>query len=848
MPFPATFEKPEISRRILKGVGRGEALIVAFFCVIAVFTFIGASPGQTISPSYLLEQQEGWKEFNFQDSAGSYERSDVLDDKIPVWLEVKDSLIGESRWNLLENRNGGRPVDDFTLGLISPAFLTFLVIPDSGTAWLLSMVLQATILLLGFYFLGRLFSSSRILVFFLSLLATFSGYGSGWFFWNHYAVFAISPWVIFFTITLMRGVTFIKVAGFFTSTFLLISAGFPQVSALFLYASSAVVIGHVVLGLVSKEKSLIRIFRPPMYWSVLTLLSFTLQSRSLMNFVEIISNSDLSGRGGTTLVLTQDFFSIISPFTNGQGLVGKSIFIGSLLMFAVLGLIATVAEYKKHLLTKWEKMLGLIFALMFILSIGYSFDIALINVMKFLPALGESLFNRGWFVVVLCSFVLSSISIDWLQSKTRRNWHVTGLLIGVFLLPSLIASKFIFSTFNPVTEAAEFFPVPSSAAAVANDTGRFDYTLADDTFLFNGTLTGFGVKEWFAHSQTNRDPDYTSAFNQISSDGKLTPTNVAPSLESIDFPNNLLDELSVSYFMTARTTGPAVYESSQGESKQVPREIFQDSSMPSLISLPDEVDLSEISLLLATYGRPKVKLDKPLKLIAELDDGAQTRVCESSFEVLKDNSWVTLQCIADGFNSLGPGEVEVSLKVDDLPEGLRLASWSYESSKNPAESKKNRTESILRLHEPLTALSQYGWEAEKLDHATVYRNLDSPGGPYILKDDRILTGEENLTWRISQEDSIVAKVRKNGILVFPVGKHGFEKISLNGQEVSASLQHGIMPSVAVNAGDEVALYFYDTDLGLVEAVEFSSIALLALTLLSSNTSRKRYRNRAVEEL
>ena len=815
-----------------------EPFFVVLATIVFIFLFLGAGPGQTLSPTYIFQIREGWQEFEFVSSPGaSMERSDILDVELPLWIEAKEAITtGEG--TLLENRNGGRNITNFTFGLLSPSFIVFLLVPDNGIAWYLSLFVQMTLMMTGYYALGRLFAPASIILFALSGAATFSGYVSGWFYAAPAEVLAIAPWFIFSTLAFLRKITPTRLFGLFIASFFTISAGSPHVASLFLIMSAFLVMTNI---LVADEK--LDALRKFAYWALAIFLSFLVQVRWLYTFVQEIQAAPLADRNdmGSAFRTGPDLLGTIYPFFMGNPTAERSTFLGILVLGTVAATLLTLGRIRSsNKPVEPEAKLALAFAIIFILSVGYSFNWPLLNMIRLLPTLDNSLASRGFAAVILTSFVLSSIALGLALRSEKMNKIQLQAIFLTLTFVSLGVSKQVFDYFNPSSPLSQFHPEPSAVEYLSENSGRFDYTLSDNTFLFNGTLTGFGVKEWFAHSQINRDPDYESAYSQISSDPKKSPTNVAPSLGSIDFSEDLLDEMSVTYLITARNTGPLVYESRRGERSQVAREIRQDSVISSIISLQDEAKPSEISLLLATYGVPKVELDKPLDVTVELDDGARKKLCKSSFEVLRDNSWVTLECGASDVDGLGPGEVEVSLKVGELPKGLRLASWSYEASENlPGNSQNSETESILRLYEPLSSIDRSGWEVEELEHATIYRNLDSPRGPYIISDGRMMFGEENLSWRITPGNSILAKIKNDGLLVFPVGKHGFQKLSINGEAINADLHRGIMPSVTVKAGDEVTLSFEDTALGLVEAVEFSSILLLGLMLRTVAVRGKR---------
>lgn len=778
-----------------------------FLLVLAFSIFLlGANPldRETISPSHILERFKGWDRYDFDSpQARSMERSDIVDVKIPVWLEVRSLVQNGEDWTLLFSRNGGTNVLDFTHGVFTPAFGIFLLTPEPWLGWYLGLLFQTTAGIYGTFLLARALRVRTWLALSAGMVFMGSGFVTAWFFWPHVSTAIWIPWLLWATINFAEHRRPSDGFAVFLSSSLLILGGFPVVGAFGFY----IALSYAALS--GPRGSLKVMLKFWLTYVALVTGAFLVTFPALLPFLEMTSAVDLSYRqGGSSLTFQNNFTSLFWPWASGPLQVERNIFVGLLALVVPTLLLVKPWRLLKDIEVRTRIVFFLVWA---VFSATYTFDIPFLNLLGVLPGLGTSLFNRGSVIVALMLAVASVLLVEQILTKLEQESRIRklkGAIVAIttlFVLASLVISKISFSFFNPATPAADFLPPPPGLSNTLALTA-WDYALADSTFALNGSLTAFGVREWFSHGFWIQSKDFRDVWRELSSTAYSSPTSVTPKLGDLEFSSSYFDFLNIRYAISASSGEVPILEEKQ-EGKLEAVRVSGGEVFTQKFETSSYLAISRLEVLLATYGRENLNTGVDLTIWSS-EGVAAIKVSIQGSEV-KDNSRAEFS-----FPEivLPPGSYVFTLTTQAVGDTDPLAVWTKKLDDDGLSGTLNSMEldrsSIFTFFGPLDSANWSLVSDPEGSGLFVLENPDAPMGPYLI-------GNLDSSARILSKLPLSSKSKIFGeyeiprdwigYVVFPIRASTDLAILVDGERATVSKFLGLLPAIQVSGGEIVTI-------------------------------------------
>jgi hypothetical protein len=772
---------------------------------------LGANPfrGQTVAPLDLLVSYPGWSSVVSNVQVLDPERSDILDGRLPTWTAYKKRFWnGKSLlWN--STRSGGVPgIQDLANGAFTPAFLAFLLIKNNALGYYVGNLLNLVIAGLGMYLFLRLFISP-ICAFFGGIVYMLAGFNAAWFFWPHVATDIWIPWLLWTTTGWLRKQDYRWLIGISFSGALLIGGGFPSVGAYGFYAFSLWVVFFAIERWWSQKAVNIALIT----WPFLAVaFSFIIMALPLFSLARYLGHFDLSYRtGGTALSSVKYLWSLINPYFMGLPRVETTGYIG------VVALALSAIGIGASALTKdaGKRKLGLYAGLLFIISITLAFGWINHDIIRLIPGIGTSLWSRLLIIVDLSLAVLASIglsaAVGWI--RISNNWRIPLTAVIVCLIAyQVYDQKQLFNRFNAVVPSQWWYPWTPALAFVRNHLGSMQSVIADNSYLVSGTLTEYGIPQWYAHAfKTNREK---SLLAKMVDNPFRTPTAAMFNGYDVNLKSPLMDLFDIKYVLMnvndiSRVGSHLVR--SQPQLTHVPAPPLPANNLVQHIRIRRQLRISGISLVLATYGRSHAPSDVRLVLLD--DDGHQIASSVVSKHRITDNSEVFFS-FKNG-KALNAGGYQLQLHLLSPSSGRSLTAWSTKSRKSANDLFVNGHDSHLSMLYKIWSGTEQtlptGWSVSKREqNVVVLKNDKVPKGAYLVSS---LNGAGTFVRAVHTRKidgvEVVATVRPNtqGFVVFPMRSYPGWKAYINGHETPINGYLGVFPAVKVNGAAKIMLRY-----------------------------------------
>jgi len=813
------------------------SLIIIFYVALSVLV-IGANPlrGETSAPMDVLLSHSGWASVSDIKQVVHPERSDVVDSLIPRWVQVKNTLLNGDSTLWMAGRAGGQPGSQvLSNGIYTPSFLMFVLFEDNWLGFYFSSLIKMIIAGVG-AFLFLQFYLNRSSALFGGATFMLIGFHSAWLYWAQVSTSIWIPWLLW---SVTGWLFYLKVrwlSAIVLTTVMLVLGGFPAVAAYGLY-SAGILSLLLLLALLkySLRKSLISL----LLVFVCIAIAFMLVSIPLLGLKEMLSQMNLDYRtGGTWLKWVKDWQLFFNPYLYGLPSVERTLYSG--LVATVLAVLTVVLLAGRKLACGKRRFIALYALLLLILSVGISFGLFSHELIRMIPAVGLSPWNRVVVIAGISMVVLSSVSFGYFVTQASRLKSNKFRMIAYGILCILVTAQILdqiklFRAFNAIVSKDQFLPVPPSLKYIADNTSGLQSVIADNSYLMGGTLASYGIAEWFAHAfKTDQEK---KLLRQVVKKPFASPTSARFSGSAIDLESSLLDKLGVAYITVNKSSfAPLVIRKQQSRARMRVAPPLPDSTLSQILNIEKAISFPKLGILLATYKKESAPADVRLQIISGGNILAES-VIEAS--KVRDNKYAIFKFSERVF--LNPGEYEVVIKLKANNVSWPITAWYVKKPDNSGDlimvnGHAVQGSLVYRIYkENDIDINKTLWEVHDLEpKIRVLKNKDVPVGAYYISDFSADApwSDSNLVTTFESSVSINIDFRggEPGYIVLPMRYYPGWTATIDNKEVEIKKYLGVLPSVYVSEPAKIEYRYQPDWLNMGEGITLLGFLLFVLVL------------------
>ncbi|GAB4520308.1 MAG: hypothetical protein OHK0046_30390 [Anaerolineae bacterium] len=411
--------------------------------LIALFLmFPGAFlEGEVAVPGQFLSMFYPWSEAGIEVDPGNTLRSDIFDARLQAWSQ--SSVTFSHLWS--PYIQGGVPSSASLLsGHASPLVAPYLLVTSIEMAHHLSSLTRVAVGFIGMYLFLRVLRCAPVIALVGGLSYALGGFNSVWLSWSHVAVTAFGPWMLL-SVEVLRKRWFGGTLLLASSTYGVVSGGFPAVAAYFLYLTAIYMGFWLLLPLLLKRQ-----FRTLVITTVLCGVGvalgfglagvFMLTTNEFTNFIDVSYREPLGNLAHTHMAqLIRPFYNGNQAFTGWWTQSNYNETTGYMGILMVVGFVLSPLA----LIKPQHRARIVFFGIMAMVFFAVIFDIGpLLELVVELPILGSGKNTRmlvvlGLSQVVVASLTFQTLILDRWQALTRPAWE-RWMLLGAAVLLSIL--------------------------------------------------------------------------------------------------------------------------------------------------------------------------------------------------------------------------------------------------------------------------------------------------------------------------------------------------------------------------------------------------------------------------
>jgi len=761
--------------------------------LLALF-MLGTNPfkGETLAPMDLLVKYPGWQNTHHHLKLIHGERSDVLDAKLPIWISAKRDLY-QGEFPIWNHQRGGKPGLTFTNSLFTPAFFTFAFISDDALGFYLSNLINVLIGLLGMFTFLRLFFNIYASMF-GALVFMFSGFNTAWFYWAHVDTAIWTPWVLWAIYRYLESKEKRYLPMVTLMMLMLNLGGFPMI-AVMTYMAAAIM---VIVYFITNKTHLKEIGSTLLHLIGFGILSILIAIPFLYPLVELLSwMGGMQHRSTGSGFALRDFWLFIKPDYYKFPRVETTFYVG--IVPLVLSLLALPIMLFKPKTIAWIA-LGIILVAMSIAFVWID-----PNILKKIPLINSSLFTRFGYMIDVGLAIFSAYAFHELLTGVKRYQRISFILIILLFTIQLIDQKRFFNRFNAPVPSSSFYPKTETLTYLQNTLKPNQYVMADSGYLIAGTMGGYGLNDWFAHSfHSGAEKE---ALRRIVHRPFKTPTSAMYTFSQIDLGSPYIDLLNIKAILSTSLLDEEI-KLWDNQSKAVPCPVLPTHTLDQPFTLLEPTYAEGIKLHLATYGEKNAPSDTILTLTKEHQVIEEITVAK---EKIHDNMWVNFKF--SKAHTLVSGTYHVTIKLKDSHTPKPLTVWSNQNIAYNPLIVDGKT-STLSLHMVLTKTRNLG-EHYTLHHLepniALIENNHIYGEAYFISSlkDQTSIDQTNVTTKhlSNTEIEIHYQGTKPGWIIMPMRAYPGWHTIRNGKAIETKTFLGFLPAIKVEGKSKILMTY-----------------------------------------
>jgi len=809
------------------------AALLAYLCLAVAY--LGANPwaGETVGPFNLLAAQKAWTQPGGHFEVGNHESTDVLDALLPRWIEARNVLRAGRLplWNPLPG-GGESGIHNPANALLTPAFAIFAASSQPAMGFYLATLFDLTLIGVG-CFLWLLRHLRPGPAFLAGLTVMLCGFHAAWLFWPHTLTSMWICWLLW----AVDGWWFRRTSGRFAlmvaAATLLLLGGFPFVAELGL---GATLLYACCLYWVDRRS---RDWHPLGAVMAAMMIAFAICAIPIAELALWLHSVDSRNRVSGSFFYARDITSLLFPWSDRRPVLMESaVYAGT------CATVLAVAGWVLSLRRLWGvSAIGLFGLLLGAVGLTLVFELIPAAWLAWVPGLGNNPWSRASILLDIAMATSAAFAIDALMEKVVWKALGYGLLAAIVLLQGGELG-WRFRAFDGPVPSRYFYPSTPIIDRMAQTVTPFESVVADDSFLVSGTLGGYGLREWAAHSFKTQATK--AALSQIAVGALTTPTASVMRAEDIRLDSPMLDALAVRYVvgddgLVFQHLAPEFGRDVFGERKPLPP--LPENHWVQSFSLSRIFSLTGIRLRLASYGRTDLHGMVRLKLF---DARHASPVATADFPAGRIVDGQMMQLHFPEPVALVPGTYRFTLTYDGAAPGEAVTVWYA-----PVRA----SNCALELQDkPVDGCLLMEWLSERRDGQTftevaaqdgihLLRNNQAPAGPYFLHSldvwpSRGSDDEVTSTSHAWQSLSLTYRGANAGFVVIPMNGSRDWRFTVNGKPAQPQRYLGVMPAIAVAGPAVIEARFEPTSIALGRWIMLAGLlVLVALGWISQHRKR-----------
>ena len=816
-----------------------QFILIASFVVLAGI-MLNANPfnGETVAPMDLLSNRPGWHSLKLDIEHIHPERTDVVDSRLPSWMFMKHEIRNGRIpiWN--PTRTGGTPgIQTFTRSAFSPAFLSFCLFESDALGFYVSHIVNILIALCGTYlFLRKIVDP--VASYFGAMVYTFCGFNAAWFFWPHFSTSIWIPWLLYCGINCLQSMQIKYLVGLSIASLMLILGGFPMVTVFGYLALGVLAVSYYWHQHIPFKKILLQVT----VLGIFLFASFLIAAPVIYPFKEILGfSSRLAERSGGTCFSIKDLTLLFKPYMDKLPTVEKTMYVG----LVPLGL-SFVAITFSILKRKTQILFGI---LLLAVSVTIAFELIHGDIIRLIPTFGNNPWNR---IVVLTGLAFAYLSAIGLaeMGKVIKNKKIYYTIAIVLIGVQFFDTKNLFNKFNNSVPNASFYGSTRTIKHVQNKKEPFQYVIADQDFQSAGTLSAYGINEWFSHNL--RSAREREQLKKLVKSPFRSPTMANFEARKINFTQPLMDKMNVKFILSASGIIREQTRIFRSDALSKPIAPLPNNYLGITFTLEKQIPFDAIELLFGTVHAEHAPADVILDLYRGIDDsGELIERSTISKSIVTDNRWAMFDFKKN--SALVPGIYHLKLSLTDPEVKGRLTVWSY-AAKDASVGTLFKNESAnvivngrrtpLHFNMIFSKVVPIGsnWIKHQFEEdVSLYENMNVKGSAYWVAE---LSNKSELNYdEVTIVDykyndiTLEYKADSPGWVVIPMRNYPGWTAYVNNIKKSHSLYYGILPAVPVDGKSVIEFRYKQSN--LYKLLGVSIISSLFLLVVFVFFSRKR---------
>jgi hypothetical protein len=821
---------------------------------LIAIVMLGANPmaGETIAPFDLLVQFQAWKNTGIKSPRKHFKHSDVLDAKLPSWRYARERVRqGElPLWN--PHVLGGNPLLLLiTRSIVTPAFAAYALFDNEAVGLYASALVNLLIISFGSYLLFFSLTGNRLAALLGAVVFSYSGFNTSWFLWHHVNTSIWIPWMLFFAVRIAQTGDAKHVPWLAVSSTLMILGGFPTVAV---YGYIALLLLFVCWALFSRNS-----YRLVMTRGALGVVGILLSLMIAMLFLYCLDESlgrlDLSYRqGGSAFRKVEDLLRYVQPFRDGALTLGRTGYVG--LLPLILFFPALWLTWKSHIEWKYAWGLSLI-----LLIAPLAFAWIPMDYINQIPLIGTSMISRLILIIGLGFSLLSVLVLSEAYQRFGKNAPGRGAVIILLLLAvQVVDQRRVFQSLVGHVKAETIYPHTATIDYAKDNIEPLQNVIADRGYIFSGTVSAYGLSEWFAHGFHTRVEK--QLLEEVVYKPFLTPTAAGFLCDQVKYENaKLMAYLGARYVLCSRGTKPGsifnkkpVFDTVDGRQEESSGLNLIGDRVVQLVELHREVFFDELEVALATVNAenaPSVRL--------KLWMGPKPLTESAPCSLRRDSEGIYLRCSFPSQVMLNKGRYELEVVVEEDNPSASLFAVVY-----PSESPQLQLQVGNTLSQRVLGLRGYTRRNAIVFQTVLNGDHDSyavhklePG--VVLLENRLVKGSAYFVSSLNgTPDAHYDQLKLNnhsntsiqfeylgdkpGWIIIPVRMYPGWKFLVNGKKVEPTLFKGVMPAVPVSGSSNIGFRYSPTDYAIPAAVSVLGLLISLVFLLKAGSINRWFRD------